>query len=215
MINLLIADDHAVVRHGVKLILESNSTFNIVGEASSGKQVLHLLLDGVMPDIIITDYLMPDMDGIELTKILRDKYPSVKVIFLSMVEERNIVAEAFRYGAVGFLLKDVKPLELNFAVEHVFHNEHYISSAITVDLLERSLLLAIPVSVPNKEFNLNSREAEILELISEGLSNKEISDRLYISKRTVEGHRMSLMSKIGSKNTASLVKSAMRSGLLS
>ncbi|CAM4063060.1 two component transcriptional regulator, LuxR family [Pedobacter westerhofensis] len=214
MINLLIADDHAVVRHGVKLILESKSSFNVIGEVGSGEDLLDLLAEGVQADIILTDYMMPGMNGNELTKAIVDKYPGMKVIILSMLEDQALITDVLNNGASGFLFKAIKPLELFFAVEHVYNGERYMSSALTELLLKRTITMGA-FKAPEQEYHLNSRETEILELISEGLSNKEISDKLFLSKRTVEGHRMSLMTKVGSKNTAALVKSAMRSGLLS
>jgi len=214
MINLLLADDHAVVRQGIKLILGSQSMFNIAGEAGSGIEILQLLEKGIDVDIVLTDYVMPDMDGNELTREISKKYPHVKVIILSMIQDKTIIAEMFDNGASGFLSKDIKPMELIFAIKHVYSGEKYLSAAFSIALLQQTMSQSSP-SLPETTFSLNSREAEILNLISEGLSNHEISDKLFLSKRTVEGHRMSLMNKMGSKNTAALIKSAMLNGLLS
>ena len=214
MINLLLADDHAVVRQGIKLILGSQSMFNIAGEAGSGIEILQLLEKGIDVDIVLTDYVMPDMDGNELTREISKKYPHVKVIILSMIQDKTIIAEMFDNGASGFLSKDIKPMELIYAIKHVYSGEKYLSAAFSIALLQQTMSQSSP-SLPETTFSLNSREAEILNLISEGLSNHEISDKLFLSKRTVEGHRMSLMNKMGSKNTAALIKSAMLNGLLS
>ena len=214
MINLLLADDHAVVRQGIKLILGSQSMFNIAGEAGSGIEIPQLLEKGIDVDIVLTDYVMPDMDGNELTREISKKYPHVKVIILSMIQDKTIIAEMFDNGASGFLSKDIKPMELIFAIKHVYSGEKYLSAAFSIALLQQTMSQSSP-SLPETTFSLNSREAEILNLISEGLSNHEISDKLFLSKRTVEGHRMSLMNKMGSKNTAALIKSAMLNGLLS
>jgi len=214
MINLLLADDHAVVRQGIKLILGSQEIFNIAGEAGSGIEILQLLEKGADVDIVLTDYVMPDMDGNELTREISNKYPHVKVIILSMIQDKTIIAEMFGNGASAFLSKDIKPIELVFAIKHVYSGEKYLSAAYAIGLLKQSVVQS-SVPVPEVTFSLNSREAEILTLISEGLSNHEISDKLFLSKRTVEGHRMSLMNKMGSKNTAALIKSAMLNGLLS
>ena len=214
MINLLLADDHAVVRQGIKLILGSQSMFNIAGEAGSGVEILQMLDKGIDVDIVLTDYVMPDMDGNELTREISKKYPHVKVIILSMIQDKTIIAEMFANGAAAFLSKDIKPMELIFAIKHVYSGEKYLSAAFSITLLQQSIAQLSPPQ-PETTFSLNSREAEILNLISEGFSNHEISDKLFLSKRTVEGHRMSLMNKMGSKNTAALIKSAMLNGLLS
>ena len=214
MINLLLADDHAVVRQGIKLILGSQSMFNIAGEAGSGVEILQLLEKGIDVEIVLTDYVMPDMDGNELTREISKKYPHVKVIILSMIQDKTIISEMLANGASAFLSKDIKPMELIFAIKHVYSGEKYLSAAFSIALLQQGIAQLSP-PLPEATFSLNSREAEILNLISEGLSNHEISDKLFLSKRTVEGHRMSLMNKMGSKNTAALIKSAMLNGLLS
>jgi DNA-binding NarL/FixJ family response regulator len=214
MINLLIADDHAVVRQGLKLLLSSQSMFNVAGEGNSGLEILDLLGKGAEVDIVLTDYMMPDMDGNELTMEVVKNYPHIKIIILSMIEDKSIIAQLFRNGASGFLSKDIKPMELVFSIKHVYSGEKYISASFAHELLKQSIS-QLSAPVPEAAFSLNSRESEILNLISEGLSNQEMSDKLFLSKRTVEGHRMSLLSKMGSKNTAALVRSAMLYGLLS
>lgn len=218
MINIILADDHLVVRRGIKLLLDSQENIKVIAEADDGTKVLDILSNGVVPDIIITDIAMPEMDGLTLAGILSEEYPSVKVVFLSMLDKSTDVSIAFDKGARAYLVKNVGYDELLFAIEYVYKGGRYICEELAFMLLD--IVREQPSRVNNvwqiaQKFDLSERELEVLQLISDGFTNLEIADKLFLSKRTVEGHRQSLIDKTKTKNSASLVKFAVSYGLVS
>jgi len=217
MIKIILAEDHLVVRNGIKMLLESQEDLAVVGEASSGLEALSLLADGNIPDILVTDISMSEMDGLELISRLTLQYPSVKVIVLSMLNNTQYVIKAFEKGALGYLVKNVGYDELLFGIHHVYKGGRFLCEEISMQMLEK--LQDIPSMTFQlkellAEIDLTEREIEVLELISEGMTNVEIADKLFLSKRTVEGHRQSLLEKTNSKNTASLIKFAVKNSLI-
>lgn len=218
MINIILADDHLVVRRGIKLLLDSQENIKVIAEADDGRKVLDILSKGTVPDIVITDIAMPEMDGLTLAGVLSKEYPSVKVIFLSMLDKSTDVSTAFDRGARAYLVKNVGYDELLFAIEYVRNGGRYICEELAFMLLD--VVREQPERAHNivevaKKFDLSERELEVLQLISDGFTNLEIADRLFLSKRTVEGHRQSLIDKTKTKNSASLVKFAVSFGLVS
>jgi len=217
MIKIILAEDHLVVRNGIKMLLESQEDLAVVGEASSGLEALSLLADGNIPDILVTDISMSEMDGLELISRLTLQYPLVKVIVLSMLNNTQYVIKAFEKGALGYLVKNVGYDELLFGIHHVYKGGRFLCEEISMQMLEK--LQDIPSMTFQlkellAEIDLTEREIEVLELISEGMTNVEIADKLFLSKRTVEGHRQSLLEKTNSKNTASLIKFAVKNSLI-
>lgn len=216
MINVVLAEDHNVVRNGIKSLLENEQDLQVVAEATNGSEVLDLLEKGINTDIILTDINMPKMTGIEMTALVNEKFPNVKVIILSMLDHEKYIIEAFKAGASGFILKNVTKDELVFALKHVrLNNEKYICSELALRLLDK-LINKPDVAVPDElsDLDLSKREVEVLVLIAEGYTNQEIADKLFTSKRTIEGHRQNLIDKTNSRNTAALIRYAILSGLI-
>lgn len=216
-VKILLVEDHMVVRNGIKLLLESHGEFKVIGEASDGTEALAQLADGVVPDIVLTDVSMELMDGMELLKNIRQKYPFVKVVILSMLSQIRYVVEGFKNGLSGYLLKNIDYNELLFGLKHVAEGGRYISEEISLALLEQVSSHRLDNDDGANiilELDLNERELEVLELIADGLTNLEIADKIFLSKRTVEGYRQNLLDKTKVKNTAGLVKYAFQHGLL-
>jgi DNA-binding NarL/FixJ family response regulator len=215
MINIILAEDHNIVRNGLKSLLEKEIDFNMVGEASNGNEVLELLASGVHADVILTDMNMPGMGGVELTTQIKALYPHTKCIILSALDHEKYVIKAFHSSADGYLLKNVSADELIFAIRHVYSNQQYICSELTTKFLNRILTMPEPVNTDTiHDIDFTNRETEILGLIADGYTNQEIADKIYTSKRTVEGHRQSLIDKTGARNTAALVKFAIVNGII-
>jgi DNA-binding NarL/FixJ family response regulator len=215
MLHILLAEDHNIVRNGIKMLLEMDKNITIAGEAVNGKEVLDLVKSGMPVDIILADINMPELDGISLLKEMKMLSPSTLIVMLSMHDNEKYVAQAFLEGASGYLLKSVSADELIFALKHVQTGGKYLCSELAIGMLEKSVHTghsSVSSTEPNIDFSL--REIEVLNLIAEGLTNKEISDKLFISKRTTEGHRQSLIEKTGSRNTAALIRFAVLNGYL-
>ena len=208
-INILIADDHKIVRDGIISLLSDEEKFNIVADAENGIQVLNILKHEKI-DIIIMDISMPEMNGIECTKKIKQIYPETHILILSMYNEEQYVSEVFKSGASGYILKNSGKEELIKAIKTIFCGKPYYSSEITKTYIES---LVKPVNkksdIENVINELSSREIEVLELIVNEFSNQEIAEKLFISIRTVDAHRRNLLNKIDVKNTAGLVKFAI------
>jgi two-component system response regulator NreC len=215
MINIILADDHSVVRTGIKHVLQTNPNIKITGEADSGLGVLKLLKSDVNADIILTDLHMPGMSGMELLKEVTTHYPSICSIMLTMVDDEMTVAAAFENGAKGFLLKNTSIDELMFAVSHVSNGGIYMSCDLSQFFFKKSMLAIKKPSLIVQELAFTARELEVLTLLSDGCTNVEMAERLFLSVRTIEGHRQSLIDKTKSKNTAVLIKYAVIHGLVS
>ncbi len=208
IIKIIIVDDHKIFRSGLELILNGISNVKVVASASDGKQLMQILRK-TEADIVFMDIRMPEMNGIELTKLIKQKYPDIQVIGLSMfgeVEYFNMMMEA---GADGFLLKNTQEDELETAIQIVMDGGCYFSREFTSSL-ERQEWRKTSKDTPA----LSRREIEVLELIAKGLSNLEIAEELSISAHTVDGHRRNLIAKTGVKNAASLVMYAIKNGLI-
>jgi DNA-binding NarL/FixJ family response regulator len=206
-IKLVLADDHPLIREGFKSLLAKDATFEIVGEASNGKELVELISKTV-PDIALTDLTMPILSGIEVMELTRKKHPEVKFIVLTMHEEREYVVRCLAAGAQGYLLKSVDIAELARAINTVFDGGKYFSPVITN-------ILAEPFSKPvEDEAEITPREKEVLVLVSQGHSTKQIADKLNISTRTVESHRINLLKKLNVGNTAELVKKSIQKNLI-
>jgi DNA-binding NarL/FixJ family response regulator len=206
-----------VVRNGIKLLLESQEGFEVVGEASNGKEALDFLRTNPVPDIVLTDISMDEMDGMELLQILNTQYSSIKVVILSMLNQINYVIEAFESGLAGYLVKNVGYNELLFGLNHIANGGRYMSEEIAMILLDQVRSGQSYAQIPGEmqtDFDISERELEVLKLIAEGYTNVEIADKIFLSKRTVEGHRQNLIDKAGVRNTAHLVKFAFERGIL-
>ena len=217
MINILLVEDHNVVRNGIRSLIEKETDIKVIAEATNGKKALSLLKEVTDINIVLTDINMPEMNGIELINQIRSSYPQIQVIILSMLDNEKYVIEAFRVGACGYILKNVSSEELIFAIRHIYTSgERYLCNELSLKLLDR--LINMPdtiLAAENLNLDLSKRELEVLSLIAEGYTNQEIADRLFTSKRTVEGHRQNLIDKTGARNTAALIRFAIVNGLIS
>lgn len=208
-INLLLADDHQLVRKGFRALLEELEFVEIVGEAANGKEVISLLRSGVRPQVALLDYEMPVMNGLEATVEIRRDYFGVKVIMLTMLQSKELVQEAVEKGVSGFLFKNTSLEELSDAIRRVAAGDTYFSSEVALTLLK---------SAPNPDSPLlallSERETEILKLVAQGLSSAEIGRQLFISPRTVDTHRNNIIHKLDVPGIAGLVQFAVRNKLL-
>lgn len=215
MLNVVLAEDHTIVRYGIQVMLEMDESIKIVGEATNGQAVLDMIVQGVEVDVVLSDINMPKMDGITLIKELKIIKPNIKVLILSMFEQEEYVSQAFQAGAAGYLLKSLGYEELIFALKHVHNGEQYVSSGLAVNLVQRLISEEkIAQDIVDNRIDLSERELEVLNLMAEGLTNLEMSEKLFLSKRTIEGYRQSLMDKTGSRNTVSLMRFALKYAII-
>ena len=210
-IKILIADDHQLNREGVRSLLEREEGINVVGEAENGRSAVKLARE-LGPDIILMDVCMPDMNGIVATTLILAETPRVKVIALSMLDDRRFVSNMLRAGASGYLIKDCSFKELIRAVRRVVTNKIYLSSGI-MDMVVRDYVTPPPSSDSPCSSHLTIREKEVLQLVAEGYSTPQIANSLHVSVKTIESHRQNLTMKINAKGIAGLTKYAIREGL--
>lgn len=215
-IRILLTEDHVVVRDGLKGLLESEPGFRVVAEAINGRAALDLLDKGLQTDVLLTDLNMPEMGGLELTQRTVAKYPGLRVIILSALDNEKYVIQTFKAGAVGFVLKNVTADELKFAVRHVYTGNDYVCSELTSKFINRLLNLPEPPDLEAMhDIQFNARETEVLLLLADGMTNQEIADKLFTSKRTVEGYRENMITKAGVRNTVALIRFAVSRGIIS
>ena len=213
MITIMLVDDHAIMRDGLRHLLDQESDIEVIGEADNGREAVKLALEK-KPDIVIMDIAMQDMNGIEATRQIKSEASEIKVIALSMHSERQIVVGVFRAGASGYLLKDSSSLELVDAIRTIHLGRKYLSQKISDIVLQEISDIKKETGEIGVEI-LTNRECEILQLISEGNSTKKIADILFISPKTVESHRANIMDKLDIHNIPELTKYAIRAGLTS
>jgi len=208
-IKLAITDDHLMVINGLKTMLAPYSHISVVYDTTCAGSLLQALSQ-VQPDVLLLDIQMPDMDGMELCKQVRKSYPAIRIIALTNFMESHYIKQMLRNGAMGYLLKNTDQATLLAAIEKVHAGEQYLDAT-----LQRNMLTEMITGQKRTAYDipLTKREKEILKLIAEEHSNQEIADMLYISLRTVETHRLNLTQKLAVKNTAGLVKEAIKRGL--
>ncbi len=208
-IRIIIADDHQLFRNGLKILLNAFQEFEVTGEASNGEEFLRILKE-TPADVVLMDINMPEMDGIEATKRGIRINPAIDVIALSMYGEEEYYYKMVDAGAKGFILKDSDISEVKEAIMTVRKGGSYFSQELLYHVIQKIKHRELE----SKSANLSKREKEILIKICEGLSNQEIAETLFISKRTVDKHRANLLGKTNSKNTASLILFAIRNKLI-
>ena len=214
-IRLLLADDHKIIRDGIAALLSEVPNFEIVGEAKNGRELIALLVD-TPADVVLMDINMPVMGGIEATEEITKRFPDVRVLALSMYNEKSFIQKMLHAGATGYVLKNVGKDELVLAIETVRTGKSYFSDEVSMAMMS-SFMSKKPLNAPSSfspEIILTKREIEVLGLISQEMTNNEIADKIFVSPRTVDTHRRNLLQKIGAKNTAGLVRYAMSSGIL-
>ena len=212
MIRILIADDHGIVRTGLKLLLDRISGMEVVGEAADGREAVRLAAE-LQPDIVIMDIAMPLLNGLQAARVIREHAP-VGVIFLSMHTDESYILNALDAGARGYLLKDNADEDIERAIRAVAVGKPFFSPAIARSLLEDDVRLMRKRRTQDSYDLLTERERETLQLLAEGKSNKEAAVVLNLSPYTVETHRANLMQKLGLHNTAEIVLYAVRKGII-
>lgn len=205
---VLLADDHTLVRAGIRALLAAMPEVDVVGEAADGEEVLRLALR-LLPDVVLMDIAMKGMNGLQATARLRQELPATRVIILSMHASGDYLQQALRAGAAGYILKDAATLELQLALAAVARGDTYLSPAVSAQVVEGFLQQDRPAGT----LTLTPRQSEILRLIAAGLSTKEIAFRLQLSGKTVDTHRAQLMERLGIHDIAGLVRYAIRTGL--
>jgi DNA-binding NarL/FixJ family response regulator len=207
-IQVLLADDHALVRAGIRALLERNEYVEVVGEAGDGLEALELISQ-LAPDVVLLDLTMPGLSGFEVLKETRERFPAVSTIVLSVHDSEEYAFHAFRSGAVGYLPKSAAGAELELAIERVVSGEKYLSPTIAADAS-----FEFPAASDDSIPELTPRQVEVLTLVAQGLSTRDIAGTLKISVKTVETHRAQLMQRLNIHDVAGLVRYAIKKGLV-
>jgi two-component system response regulator NreC len=208
---VLIADDHAIVRAGLRAVLASEPSLHLVGEATGGYETIEMVSDR-QPNILVLDVSMPDLDGIAVTKKLKPLYPDLRILILTIHEDAALLREAIRSGAAGYILKHAAESELISAIQIVMRGDMYVDPSMLRSLIEEK---SSPAAVGQESGEpLTPRETEVLKLIVQGYTNRQIGKELHISVRTVDGHRANLSRKLGLRSRVELVRYARDHGLL-
>jgi two-component system response regulator NreC len=211
-ISIVLADDHNVVREGLRVLLAAEPDFSVAGEVSDGVETVRLV-ERIKPNVLVVDLMMPGLNGLEVTRQLRQRAPETRVILLSMHANEAYVLEALRNGAGGYVLKDSTAADLVKAIRAVAAGHKYLSAPFSDSAIEAYLQKAKEAPLEPHE-TLTSREREVLQLVAEGRTSAEIARRLFISVRTVEVHRAHLMRKLGFHSQTDLIRYALTHGIL-
>lgn len=214
-VRVAIADDHVLFRKGLITILELDDDLEVIYDADNGEELIKKL-EAQVPEVILMDLKMPVMDGMEATKLIKAKYPEVKILILSMYDEEKFIIHCLELGANGYLLKNTDPDEVVKAIHTVVEKDFYFNNHISTVMLKGLNQKTRAKGKPqfDNSVELTKREREILELICKELTTPEMAEKLFISNRTVEGHRKNLLEKTGAKNTAGLVVFALKNELV-
>ena len=210
---VLIADDHGIVRQGLRALLEKSPDVSVVGEASDGREAVRLAAE-LRPNIVVMDIAMPMLNGVDATSQILSRDPEIKVIILSMHSDESYILRALSVGAKGYLLKDSAEGDILLAVQTVAKGRPYFSPVIASTLLDEYLQTMKKNKVRDSYDLLSEREKEVLQLLAEGKSNKEVASVLNLSPYTIESHRTSLMQKLNLHNTAEIVLYAVRKNII-
>ncbi len=212
-IRILLADDHTILRAGLRMMLNAQPDFEVVGEAQDGRQAIQEA-QRLQPDVILMDITMPDMNGIEATRQIKKVLPETKVLVLTMHEHDEYVFQALRAGASGYMLKEAADTDLISALRVIQNGQFYLSPTAQSVMVGDYLQRVRTGEEKDSYSSLTEREREILKLVAEGYTNNQIAERLIISPKTVDTHRTHVMDKLNLHSRAELVKYAMRRGLL-
>lgn len=212
MTTIVLADDHRVVRQGLRALLEAEPGFDVVGEAGDGLETLHVA-EQLKPDVLVLDLMMPGLNGLEVTRQLNKRLPHTRIVILSMYANEAYVLEALGNGASAYVLKDSSSADLVHAVREIAAGRRYLSPPLSDRAIEAYQEKA-KAAVLDKHETLTTREREVLQLSAEGHTSAEIAARLGISSRTAEAHRSNLMHKLGLHTQADLIRYALRRGII-
>jgi len=207
-IRVMLVDDHDMVRRGLAAFLQVKPYLELVGEARDGAEALDVC-SAVKPDVILMDLVMPEMDGAAATKVIRERHPSVQVIALTSFQEKDLIRDALEAGAIGFLLKNVTVDELAAAIKAA----HYGQSTLAPEAIQ-ALLQPQPSEPQTPDYDLTEREMEVLVLLVEGLNNREIAERLFVSRATAKAHVSHILDKMGVSNRAEAITLALRENIV-
>jgi DNA-binding NarL/FixJ family response regulator len=209
-IKVFIVDDHQMLIDGIKSLLKGEKKFRVIGEATRALEAFEKFKLN-MPDVLITDINMPEISGIELTKMVREAFPSIKILALSMFNERSMISEMLQAGISGYILKNTGKQELLTALERISNGQLFFSEEVSIEMMKAA---SAPNDVPGSNVNITSREKDIIQLISREYSNKQIAEELSISERTVETHRKNIFRKTNTKSVIGLIKFATENNIL-
>ncbi len=211
-VSIVIADDHPVLRRGMRALLETEADFSVVGETGDGLEAVRLV-ERLVPDVLILDLMMPSLSGLEVIRVVRRRTPRTRVVVFSLHGDNAFVAEALKNDATGYVLKGCEEEALVLAVREAAAGRRFLSAPVTERAIDAYIEQARAAPSDSHE-TLTEREREVLQLAAEGSTSAEIAARLHISQRTVENHRANLMRKLGLKNHSELVRYAVRRGLI-
>ena len=213
-IRVLVADDHAVIRQGLKMLLESRPEIDVIGDCENGREAL-LMVEGSKPDVVLMDVVMPGLNGIEATRQIRRASPATRVVILSGFVDEEQITGAIRAGASGYLVKNSDVSELVLAIQTVHRGNQYYSAALSegFDIPELQLQARRPDQRTGVDA-LTPREREVLQLIAEGRTNQQVADELVVSIKTVEAHKAHIMDKLKAKTRTDLIRYALKRGIV-
>jgi len=211
-IKVLVADDHTILRQGIKALLDNQESIEVIGEAKDGREAL-AIIEETLPDVILMDIAMPGLNGLEATRRIKKKFPRMKVLVLTMYTNEEYIFQILNAGANGYLVKETAFQDLISAIKAVYKNEAFMSPSISKKVINRYIKKAQDDEEKTCEI-LTTREREILQLIAEGNSSKKIAEVLFISPKTVETHRTHIMDKLNIHNRTGLIKYAIRKGMV-
>jgi len=212
MQTVVIVDDHEILRAGLKSLLDAESDIEVIGEAETGEDAIRIVTE-LEPDVVIMDVAMPDMNGIEATRIITERHENARILALSMHADRRFISEMIDAGASGYLLKECAMDELAFALRSIRKYDFYISPSVSNVILEKYLKPFEPDETLLDQTSLSGREREVLQLVAAGWSTSAIAEHFQLSVKTVETHRKHIMDKLNLHNIAALTKFAIRCGL--
>ena len=211
-VRVVIADDHEIFRDGLKLVLQKQKDIIVAGEACDGRELIELVKQQ-LPDVVVTDVKMPNLDGVAAAKYLAEHYPSIGVIALTMFDEEDLIVDMLEAGAKGYLLKNADKTEILEAVHAVANNQPHYCRLTSQKLASMVAKSKFNLHLKKEKPEFNEREKEIIRYICDGLTNKEIGGKIFLSVRTVEGLRLKIIEKMNVKNTAGIIVYAIRENL--
>jgi two-component system response regulator NreC len=213
-IRVLLAEDHTIVRKGLRSLLDAEATMTVVGEAENGRQAIDQV-EHLLPDVVVMDIAMPGLNGLEATRQIKKRFPDVQVLVLTVHTGEEYILQILRAGASGYLVKQAAPTDLVQAIQAAHRGDVFLSPSISRKVIEEYVQQASAAAELDSYETLTDREREVLQLIAEGSSTRQIAEQLHISVKTVETHRAHLMDKLELHSTAELTQYAIRKGVIS